>query len=397
MKQFCKHVLPILFCFALLLSGFCTISASAYSSATIIVGEGKTSIGPEDVFNYRNATKIVVADGVTEIRANTFEYWQMEALTLPDSLKTIENFAFRGCRKLKTVNLGQGLKRIGDCAFFECSALTEISLPESVQLINFMAFSNCNSLTTVYYNPINCKDSSKSWGFFGSLPIEKLVIGSKVERIPAYAFTFCNDLQSVTIPGNVKAIAEGAFSNCILLNTVILEEGIQTIEKDAFVDCMYLGKVVIPQSITELHENAFDSGTRIMTREEYESTLDKDTTDEKNDSNDFTPPDLNYDDGSDTIPREGYWDELWLGLVAVFGGAAIVLILVLIVSLLASLTMNVIYLVGCVKITGIYCRKKQKSSGGLTVLAVFASLLGLGFWYLLVIAILNRGEKEKTV
>ena len=401
MKKPCKCVLTVLFCVALLL-GICTISASASSGDAVIVGEGKTSIGPDDVSKYKSAAKIVVADGVTEIQNDTFYYFEMKSVKLPNSLITIGNSAFKSCKnlteinipdnvktigesaflyckQLKTVKLGKSLKTIDDDAFCECTALTEINIPESVTRIGFRTFWFCSSLNTVYYNAINCEDSGDTNGFFGSqAPITSLVIGSKVERIPAYAFASCGDLKSLTIPGNVKTIAKGAFCYCHSLDTAILEEGIQTIEADAFRYCDDLRNVTLPNSVTKLGENAF-----YYTPKRNGDSPNEDTADEKNDP---AP-----------LPQEGYWDELWLGLVTVFGGAAIVVILVLIVSLLASLTMNIVYLIGCVKITRLYCRKKQKSSGGMTALAVILSLLGLGFWYLLVVAILNHGVKEQTV
>ena len=401
MKKPCKCVLTVLFCVSLLL-GICTISASASSGDAVIVGEGKTSIGPDDVSKYKSATKIVVADGVTKIQNDTFYCFEMERVTLPDSLitignsafsscknlteinvpdnvKTIGSSAFKYCKQLKTVKFGKSLKTIDNYAFYECAALTEINIPESVTRIGGNAFDVCRSLNTVYYNAINCEDSSVTHGFFGFRPpITSLVIGSKVKRIPAYAFASCNDLKSLTIPGNVKTIAKGAFLHCHSLDTAILEEGIQTIEADAFRYCDNLRNVTLPNSVTKLGENAF-----YYTPKRNGDSPNEDTADEKNDP---AP-----------LPQEGYWDELWLGLVTVFGGAAIVLIIILVIALLSSLAMNVIYLIGCIKITSLYCRKKGTSAGGLIALAVIASLLGLGFWYLLILAILNHGEKEKTV
>ncbi len=372
MKRICKHVLPILFCVALLL-GICTISASAYSGDAVIVGKGKKSIGPNDVSKYRNATEIVVADGVTEILNDTFSHFDMKAVTLPNSLISIGNSAFNSCKNLTEITIPKSVFQIGSYAFQRCEKLTSVTIPESVTSIGRSAFRLCDKLTTVYFNATHCNKGDGNW--FGTQNnVKKLVIGLSVNVIPKEAFAYCSNLESLTIPANVKTIESYAFQSCKKLKLVTLEEGLERIEDSAFYGCEALTEITIPNSVTYIGTDAFAlCNENLKINIEDESLLDS------------------------SIPHEGYWDELWLGLVTVFGGAAIVLIIILVIALLSSLAMNVIYLIGCIKITRLYCRKKQKSSGGMTALAVILSLLGLGFWYLLVVAILNHGVKEQTV
>ena len=49
--------------------------------------------------------------------------------SLPASVTTLEEDAFRGCRALYTVELGSGLCEIGDYAFHACDELTEVRFP----------------------------------------------------------------------------------------------------------------------------------------------------------------------------------------------------------------------------------------------------------------------------
>ena len=371
MKRLFKRVLLILFCVSLLL-GICAISASAYSSG-VTVGTGKTSIGPKDLINYKDSTKIIVADGVTEIQDNTFYYCDMESVTLPDSLRTIGDSAFSGCKNLTEVKIPKKVTHIGSHAFQRCENLKSITIPENLTSIGNYAFELCEKLTTVYFNAINYNSGTGNW-FGYQNNVKSLVIGLHVKTIPESAFSYCSNLESLTIPANVKTIEEHAFEYCVNLKTVTLEEGLECIEDWAFYGCKALTEITIPNSVTYIGENAF-----ALCSDDLKINIEDES--------------LLYG----AIPHEGYWDELWFGLVTVFGGAAIVLIIILIIALLSSLAMNVIYLIGCIKITKIYCRKKGTSAGGLIALAVIASLLGLGFWYLLVFAILNHNEKQQLV
>lgn len=339
MKQFCKRVLPVLFCFALLLSGFCTVSAAAYGYGTVTVGNGKTSIGPDDLKNYSTSSKIKIAEGVTEIQDETFYYSDVKTISLPASLKSI-----------------------GKRAFYKCSNLTKITIPEDVSSIGEFAFAYCDNLTTVYFNAIDCNNGkilNAGWSNY----LKNLVIGLKVKTIPQNAFSYCSKLETVVIPSNVKTIKKSAFEYCGALKSVTLEEGLERIEDNAFYGCKALTEITIPNSVTYISSLAF-----ALCNEDLKINIE--------DENLLEPDDRNFGLSTDAL---------------------IALIVLLTVPVLVALAMNIIYLVGCVKLTRIYCRKKQMSSGGLTVLAVIASLLGFGFWYLLIFAILNHGEKEKAV
>ena len=361
MKRICKHVLPILFCVSLLL-GVCAISASAYSGDTVIVGKGKKSIGPNDVSKYRNATEIVVADGVTEILNDTFSHFDMKAVTLPNSLISIGNSAFNSCKNLTEITIPKSVFQIGSYAFQRCEKLTSVTIPESVTSIGRSAFHLCDKLTTVYFNATHCNKGDGNW--FGTQNnVKKLVIGLSVNVIPKEAFAYCSNLESLTIPANVKTIENYAFQSCKKLKLVTLEEGLERIEDSAFYGCEALTEITIPNSVTYIGTDAFaDCNKNLKINIEDESLLE--------------PVFRDYGWGTE---------------------ATVLLIILLTVPALIALATYIIYLVGCVKITKLYCRKKGTSAGGLIALAVIASLLGLGFLYLLIFAILNRGENEQTV
>ena len=73
-------------------------------------------------------------------------------INMPDSVTSIEDYAFAGCSGLTTINIPEGMTRIGNGAFYSCSSLATVSIPSSVTIIDFTAFHNCTSLTTITIN-----------------------------------------------------------------------------------------------------------------------------------------------------------------------------------------------------------------------------------------------------
>ena len=64
-------------------------------------------------------------------------------------MTSIEESAFSGCRRLKTLTLSENLKMIKVSAFSGCSSLTELVIPATVELIYTKAFEGCNALKSV--------------------------------------------------------------------------------------------------------------------------------------------------------------------------------------------------------------------------------------------------------
>ncbi|MBQ3404302.1 MAG: leucine-rich repeat protein [Oscillospiraceae bacterium] len=71
------------------------------------------------------------------------------------------------------------------------------------------------------------------------------------------AFSRCNGLTSISIPGSVTLIDEYAFYNCENLEYVTFSEGLQSIGHLAFSECDKLKSIVIPNSVYEIHSDAF--------------------------------------------------------------------------------------------------------------------------------------------
>ena len=90
-----------------------------------------------------------------------------------------------------------------------------------------------------------------------SVDIPSEIDGIPVTSIGDSAFSGCNSLTSIVVPGSVKDIGENAFSKCISLKEAILEEGIETIGIRAFSECKGLEKASLPSSLKSIGIYAF--------------------------------------------------------------------------------------------------------------------------------------------
>lgn len=62
---------------------------------------------------------------------------------------TIDNNAFKDCKKLKKVKLGKNITTIGNKAFYKCTALTSVVIPEKVTSIGKQAFFGAKKLKKI--------------------------------------------------------------------------------------------------------------------------------------------------------------------------------------------------------------------------------------------------------
>jgi len=79
--------------------------------------------------------EVVIPKGVTIIGAYVFAGSAVTKVTIPDSVKTVQEGAFSGCTALKDVRFGKGVTEIGSSAFEEAE-LTKVTIPGGVKTID---------------------------------------------------------------------------------------------------------------------------------------------------------------------------------------------------------------------------------------------------------------------
>lgn len=233
---------------------------------------------------------VVVSEGIEVIGDGAFNsngVDTLESISLPQSVKKIERFAFCGQGKLREVSLG-GVIEIGDYAFQACPNLKQIVLPDTVEAIGMWAFAdtgltsltipanvtklgesfvlNCASLTALYIAPENTNYEIVD-GLLYDIPGKTLcyalpdvsgavVIRDGTVRIGSNVFNE-HDITSVQLPDSLQKIGGGAFSSCRGLMEISLPEGLTSIGNHAFYGCMQIEKLVLPEGLKYLGSGAF--------------------------------------------------------------------------------------------------------------------------------------------
>ncbi len=119
--------------------------------------------------------------GVQNIPKETFYGCQsLSEITFSQAVETIAYFAFADCDAIESVSLPATLKTIDECAFWGCDNLLTLTIPDEVYYVGMGAFEYCISLTQV-------------------------VVGSGVRTLDSYAFYGCSDLQEVFYKGDKNA------------------------------------------------------------------------------------------------------------------------------------------------------------------------------------------------
>ena len=76
-------------------------------------------------------------------RIISFRNQNIKSYVIPNSVTSIGDSAFWGCRSLSDIVIPSSVTSIGDCAFWDCSSLSDIIIPSSVTSIGDSAFSDC--------------------------------------------------------------------------------------------------------------------------------------------------------------------------------------------------------------------------------------------------------------
>lgn len=227
-----------------------------------------TKIG-SDAFRLATAlTSIHIPEGVTTIGNGAFSSTGLTEITLPDSLTTLGSNAFSGCPNLKKIRIPDNVTAINGYTFSSCTALTEVILGKGVQEVSNSAFQNCSVLTAVSVSNENryiCADDrgvlynkSKTELLLFPFGISgKYVVQPGTVRIAPWAAFSLKQLTEIVFPEGLTTIGRSAFSWCQNLEKVTLPESLKTIEVEAF-NTTSIFRITFPSSLTKIDALAFD-------------------------------------------------------------------------------------------------------------------------------------------
>jgi hypothetical protein len=83
------------------------------------------------------------------------------------------------------------------------------------------------------------------------------VLPDTLKALRIQPFSWCEKLQSVTLPEGLEIIGESAFNSCTSILSVELPASVHTIENKSFANCTALTEFIIPDSLIDVKGNPF--------------------------------------------------------------------------------------------------------------------------------------------
>ncbi len=206
-----------------------------------------------------------------EIQQETFSgCTQLISVALPDSVETIDPFAFAGCTNLVSF-LFSPVDAIGEGAFQNCASLAEINLPSTVLSVGESAFKGCSTMTkftagdslgsigkNAFQDCIALKEISLPCVWSGSFKTLFVSTGDSMpaalttvtvtgnKNLHARAFEGCDKIMDVALSGTPTSIGPLAFSGCSALTKMSLPASLTSMENKLFLGCSAMQELTLP-------------------------------------------------------------------------------------------------------------------------------------------------------
>lgn len=170
----------------------------------------------DGAFSYcDNLENIIFSDSLTSIGNNVFENTGLRCVTIPQNVKTIGKYVFAHCKNLENIEIsGNNIDKISDGLFYDCKNLKNVTLPDSIRIIEQFAFYNCFNLKSITM-PGNLKIIGKN-AFLDCKSLKSVIFkrDDVLIEIEAKAFKNCTELSEFIFPSSLSKIGKDAFYGC---------------------------------------------------------------------------------------------------------------------------------------------------------------------------------------
>ncbi len=242
-----------------------TIDGSLYTA------DGKTLIRYPNGLTH---TEFLVPFGVETIGMESFDSeFDLTSVTLPTTVKVIEDEAFMWCMNLAAITMNEGLESIGANAFY-ASGLTSVVFPSTLTLLSASAFDSAyrmasysvaagNTVFSSYDGNLYSHDLSVLRRYAVGKTDTSFALPPGVTSIGPSAFREAKNLTTITLSSGLISIFSEAFRSCYGLTSVTLPDTLVYLGNYAFQYCNNLPGIFIPESVDYMGHWVFDGCTAI--------------------------------------------------------------------------------------------------------------------------------------
>ena len=227
-----------------------------------------------------------IPNGTTRIESYAFENAIIRSILIPNSVSSIGDCAFAGCKKLQEIELPSSITEIGGAAFDNCASLYNIILPKNLKRIDVQTFEHCKSLTRIQipdsveeigkyaFASTNLKsiclpqNLKKLGGMcFALAPLERIMSNSEsmlVDDMTVYSadrktlIQYYGHDQRLVIPNGVVKIGDFAFACAYSINELVIPDSVEEIGK-SFLEEVLPGIIKVPANLVELVKDRTES------------------------------------------------------------------------------------------------------------------------------------------
>ena len=250
-----------------------TIESLAFENTkltTLALPKNLTTMGAFILKDNSGVTSLTIPKGVTQMQENEGGYHgslydsAVEQVIFEEGIEKIPMQACQGAKKLTKVTLPNTVKTIESFAF-EGTALTELNLPESVTEMGAFILDGNTAVKSLNVPKNVIVMQENEGGYHGSLygsAVESVTFAEGREVVPDRACQGAKSLTKVTLPESVTTLGNSSFSECSALMEIVLPSKLNKIDSYSF-EKTALKELNIPESVTEMGAFILDGNTAV--------------------------------------------------------------------------------------------------------------------------------------
>lgn len=224
------------------------------------------SCNDSHIHNLDGYENVIVENGPRSLWHSFFEYTNIKSVSLPTSIKYIEEDAFYKT-SITSINIPYSVTELNYGPFWSATKLESLFIPSSVISVGDAEFGYTPNLTTievdeynpVYYTPNNCNAIVTRSGNILVVGCKNTVFTSAIAQIGSGSFQGIDfsPKTKLDIPGTISVIDHSAFSHCSGITSLYIRDGVKTIGINAFSSISSLSGVYMSSTVTKIDSNAF--------------------------------------------------------------------------------------------------------------------------------------------